>query len=145
MSAARVARGTVYITVQNILTSAMGIIFYIVAARVLTPSDIGAIATLQFTTAIYTTISILSLQTAATKYMSEEIGRGRPDMADAVAKLTLRIVALSSVLFLFLAYLFSPLLAGRLLGDPSKSLIFMVTFLSAFFGVLKQMLSLIHI
>ncbi len=139
MSAARVARGTVYITVQNILTSAMGIIFYIVAARVLTPSDIGAIATLQFATAIYTTISILSLQTAATKYMSEEIGRGRPDMADAVAKLTLRIVALSSVLFLFLAYLFSPLLAGRLLGDPSKSLIFMVTFLSAFFGVLKQM------
>ena len=139
MSAAKVARGTVYITVQNILTSVMGIIFYIVAARFLTPSDIGAMAAFQFAIAIYTTISILSLQTAATKYMSEEIGRGRPEVAAEIAVLTLKIVAVSSTLILCLAYLSSPLLADKLLGDPSRSLIFTVTFLSAFFGVLKQM------
>lgn len=139
MSAAKVARGTVYITVQNILTAAMGIVFYIVAARVLTPSDIGVIAALQFAIAIYTTISILSLQTAATKYMSEEIGRRRPEVAAEIVVLTLKIVAVSSILILCLAYLSSPLLAAKLLGDPSKSLLFAITFLSAFFGVLRQM------
>jgi len=139
LSAVRVAKGTVYIAVQNIFTSAMGILFYIVAARFLTPSDIGAIATLQFFTAIYTTIAILSLQTAATKYMSEEIGRGRPRLAAAVALQTVKIVAISSISILCLFLLSSPLLAGSIFGDPSKSLIFAITFLSAFFGILKQM------
>ncbi len=139
MSAARVARGTAYITVQNILTSAMGIVFYIVAARVLTPSDIGAIASLQFATAIYTTIALLSLQTAATKYISEEIGRRKPEVAAAVALQTLKIVIVSSICILCLAFFFSPLLADTLLGTPSKSLVFTIAFLSAFFGIVKQM------
>jgi O-antigen/teichoic acid export membrane protein len=139
MSAARVARGTIYITVQNILTSAMGILFYIVAARVLTPSDIGVIASLQFATAIYTTIAILSLQTAATKYMSEEIGRGRSAVAAAVALQTLKIVVVSSFCILCLSILFSPMLAESLLGVSSGSLVFAIAFLSAFFGIVKQM------
>ena len=139
MSAAKVAKGTIYITVQNVLTSAMGLIFYMVAARTLTTSDIGAIATLQFATATYTTIAILSLQTTATKYMSEEIGRGRPKVAAAIALQTIKMVAISSILILSFAHLLSPMLAGSLLGDSSKSLIFVITFLSAFFGILKQM------
>ncbi len=139
LSAARVAKGTAYITVQNILTSAMGIVFYVVAARNLTPSDIGAIASLQFATSIYTTVSLLALQTTATKYMSEEIGRGRPDVAAAIALQTLKIVVVSSGFFLFVMHLFSGSLAGGLLGDPSQSLIFTLALLSAFFGILKQM------
>jgi len=139
LSAARVAKGTVYITIQNLLTSAMGIVFYFVAARVLPPRDIGAIATLQFSTAIYTTVALLSLQTTATKYISEEIGRGNPRVASAVASQTLRTVLVSALCIFFLAALSSPLLSTWLLGDPSKSIIFIVTFLSALFGVLKQM------
>ena len=139
MSAVKVARGTIYIAVQNVLTSAMGIAFYIVAARLLTPGDIGAIATLQFTVAVYTTVAILSLQTAATKYMSEEIGRGKSEVAAAIALQTVKLVGVSSILILCLAYLFSSSLAGSFLGDPSKSLIFTIALVSAFFGILKQM------
>ena len=139
MSATIVAKGTIYIAAQNILTSVMAIVFYVVMARFLTPSDVGAISALQFAIAIYSTFAILALQNTATKYLSEEIGRGRPKVAAAVAKQTLRMVAISSLLILFPAILFSPSLASSLLGDPSKSLIFMIAFVSAFFGILKQM------
>ncbi|UCD72845.1 MAG: polysaccharide biosynthesis protein [Candidatus Bathyarchaeota archaeon] len=139
MSAAKVARGTVYIVLQNILTSVMGILFFIVAARFFTPSEIGVITTLQFATAVYTAVALLSLQTAATKHMSEEIGRGRLRLAASIASKSLMIVTASSICILSLALLLSPLLAVRFLGDPSNSLVFRITFLSAFFGVLKQM------
>ena len=108
MSATIVAKGTIYIAAQNILTSVMAIVFYVVMARFLTPSDVGAISALQFAIAIYSTFAILALQNTATKYLSEEIGRGRPKVAAAVAKQTLRMVAISSLLILFPAILFSP-------------------------------------
>ena len=96
MSLAKIGKGIRYLIVLNALQMASIAAFYYVAARVLSESEIGLIATLAFIYATLTTLSSLALPTAGTKYMAESLGRGEEAEAAAAAKLVVRLVLLNA-------------------------------------------------
>ena len=96
----RAGKGAIYVATQSVLQFAVGLLYYSIIARSLTGAEIGLIATLTFITSIYSIFASLSLPIAATKYISEFIGQNDKEKASAVAKKTIRLVLISSILLL---------------------------------------------
>jgi len=133
----RAARGTAYISLQNALNFLSGMMFYIIAARILPPEDIGALSALTFIITIMPVVAQLALPTAAAKYISEFFGRGETYKATAVSVAVKKIVfSLSLVFFLVLAAL-SSWFSNVLWGNGAHVQVFLILSVTFFLVTIR--------
>lgn len=126
---AKVVGGSIYVAAQTILMSLAGFVFYATAARCLTSTEIGKISLLSFILSLLMLLSSLSLPVAATKYISQYIGEGRPETAASVASATQKIVFASSAVIVTCSL---PIL---LIMTGFESMVLIFTCLAAFVAV----------
>jgi len=118
---AEAAKGTLYITVQNALQYLVLFLFYVIAARILSPADIGKISIFMFFMAVFTVFTQFSLPVASAKFISESMGKGEAAVAGAVAEKAFRLVLLFSVPSMLLASFLSPWISTILFGTDAEA------------------------
>ena len=104
------ASGTFYLTLMNAIQYATAFIFYIVVARVLSPSEVGSFSLLLMVMAVFNTLTLLALNNAVIKYVSESLGRGDEEKAWACSVKAFKLILSVAVPALGACLLASPLL-----------------------------------
>lgn len=118
---AEAAKGTLFIAVRNVLQYLVLFLFYVMAARILSPVDIGKISILMFFMTVFTVFTEFSLPVASAKFISESIAKGEGAVAGAVAEKAFRLVLLFSVPSMLLASFLSPWLSTVLFGTDAEA------------------------
>lgn len=108
------ASGTFYLTLMQVLQYGVAFIFYVVVARVLSPAEVGCFSLLLMIMAVFNTLSLLALNNAVIKYVSENLGRGDEEQALASANKALKLILASSLPALAFGFSISPLIADHL-------------------------------
>jgi O-antigen/teichoic acid export membrane protein len=80
------ASGTFYLTLMNAIQYVTAFMFYVVVARILSPSEVGSFSLLLMVMAVFNTLTLLALDNAVIKYVSESLGRGGEEEAWACSK-----------------------------------------------------------
>src|SRR5260370_4337270 len=110
-----VPRGTAYLTTQQIITYTTYLIFYVALARILRSDEVGQISLLLAAQTVFTALTQLGLPSAATRYISSNIGRGDRRAAGAVARTILRLSVLVGAVAFAIAALISALVGPSVL------------------------------
>jgi len=119
LTAAKVAVGSVYLTLQNVLSTIVGVSGYAFMARVITREEMGLIAGLTFTAAFVQLISNLGLDSSIAKFVSELKGKGENVSPHILSALALRLpLSLTSATILAL---FSTTISTTLFKTPAHS------------------------
>jgi len=126
MQSSKAARGTLYLTVQQLIQYLVAFIFYVGVARFITQMEVGLWSILTASTAVFTTLTLLGLPVATQKYVSESYGRGDLGAAASVSRLSFTIVALSTLPTLTAVLLLSPSLSTLILGGNEYTLPFIL-------------------
>ena len=111
-----VPRGTAYLTTQQIITYTTYLIFYVALARILRPDEVGQVSLLLAAQAAFVALTQLGLPSAATRYISGNIGRGNRQTAGAVARTILRLSILVGAISFAIAALISPFVGPSLIA-----------------------------
>ena len=85
-----VARGASYLFIQGLVSNVGGVVYFAFAARILSVAEIGVVSALGMVAALFVVFGTLALPSAATKYISEYLGKERRDMAKGVYKKVLQ-------------------------------------------------------
>jgi len=126
MQSGKAARGTLYLTVQQLIQYLAAFIFYIGVARFITQTEVGLWSILTASTAVFATLTLLGLPVATQKYVSESYGRGDLSSAASVSHLSFTIVALCTLPTLTAVLLLSPSLSTLILGGAEYAIPFML-------------------
>lgn|GEM_PF-2554995 len=138
LAIARIGKGITYIAVLNALQFVVGIIFYNILSKNLSPAEIGIFSTLTFTHTVLSVLAPLALQIAAVKYVAEYLGREDYEKAAAVARTTSRMVLFSSSIF-FAIFLVIALVAGQAWADiEGIEMLLAVTIGAGFLAALRM-------
>jgi O-antigen/teichoic acid export membrane protein len=127
-----VPRGTAYLTTQQIITYTTYLIFYVALARILRPDEVGQISLLLAAQTIFTALTQIGLPSAATRYISGNIGKGDRQTAGAVARTILRLSILVGAVGFAIASLVSPLVGPSVIGRSDAGTLLILTFFSGF-------------
>jgi O-antigen/teichoic acid export membrane protein len=127
-----VPRGTAYLTTQQVITYTTYLIFYVALARILSPKEVGQISLLLAAQAAFVALTQLGLPSAATRYISGNIGRGDSRTAGAVARTILRLSILVGSVGFAIGALVSPLVGPAVIGSSDAGTLLVLTLLSAF-------------
>jgi O-antigen/teichoic acid export membrane protein len=106
------ASGTFYLTVMQVSQYAVAFIFYIVVARVLSPVEVGSFSLLIMVLAVFNTLTLLALNNALIKYVSENMGAGDGECAASVSHKALKIILGVSLPALAVGFASSPMLSA---------------------------------
>ena len=106
------ASGTFYLALMNAIQYVTAFIFYVVVARVLSPSEVGSFSLLLMIMAVFNTLTLLALNNAVIKYVSESLGRGDEDEAWACSRKALKLMLSVAVPALGACFLASPMLSS---------------------------------
>ncbi len=132
MSLANIGKGVRYLLTLNIIQMLATVIFFYVAAHVLSEADIGLIATLTFTYSVLTILSSLALPTAGTKYIAEFLGSEENLKASAAARSVLRLVLLNAFIVAVSFHIVLILVIGGVYGNIVPfSLVCIASFLAS--------------
>jgi len=126
MQSAKAARGTLYLTVQQLIQYLAAFVFYAGLARFITQAEVGLWSILTASTAVFTTLTLLGLPVATQKYVSENYGRSDLGATASISRLSFTIVALSTLPTLTAVLLLSPSLSTLILGGTEYTLPFML-------------------
>jgi len=127
-----VARGASYLFMQGVIGNIAGLIFLIYAARVLSVSEIGVISALAIILNLFMAFGTFAIPSAATKYISENVGTGRVDMAKGIHKKILRSGLLASFLSMGVCFGASSFISTFALGDTGYQLLIVILGLDVF-------------
>jgi len=96
-----VAFGYLYLTIQNILSTLIGVLGYAILTRSISQVDVGAIAGLTLLATLFQLLSDFGLSSSLAKFVSELKGRGEGSLSYLLSTLIFRFtIASSSSLFL---------------------------------------------
>src|SRR5437867_202871 len=124
-----VARGTAYITGQQVVVYLTYFAFYVVTTRVLSKADIGAVSLLAATLAAFNTLTQLALPQAATRFISRHLASGERPLAGSVAKTTMRLTLLLATPLVLVAILLVRLINSALfVAGEDYTQVLVVTF-----------------
>src|SRR5437899_10433486 len=126
-----VPRGTAYLKTQQSVTYGTYLVFYVGLARILRPDDVGQIYLLLAAHTAFTALTQLGLPSAATRYISGNIGKGDRQTAGAVARTVLRLSILVGATGFAVATLISPLIGPSVIGRSDARTLLILTFFSA--------------
>ena len=82
---------------MQVVLYAVAFLFYVILARLLSPADIGSLSLLLSVMAVYNTWTMLALNNAATKLISEHSSKGEDGLASSAAKDIFRLTMVISV------------------------------------------------
>jgi O-antigen/teichoic acid export membrane protein len=91
LTAANVAVGSIYLTLQNILSTLIGVLGYAYLSRAVTQEEMGAIAGVTLLYSLVQTVVDLGINSSIAKFVSEDIGKGIDPSKHVVSALTLRL------------------------------------------------------
>ncbi|MEM2840928.1 MAG: oligosaccharide flippase family protein [Candidatus Bathyarchaeia archaeon] len=123
----RAAVGTGFIVFMNGFSLAVSFTFYVVASRILGPGEVGSVSLLFMTSSIFNTLTLLALNSAAIRYVSESIGSGSVEGASAAFRSCLRLASIISVPSYFLAAGLSGFISSSIGGLDAPSIIIAVS------------------
>jgi len=126
MRSSKAARGTLYLTVQQLIQYLAAFIFYGAVARLISQAEVGLWSVMTASTAVFSTFTLLGLPVAAQKYVSENYGRGDLGVAASISRLGFTVVAFSTLSTLAAVLLLSPSLPMLLLGTTEYTFPFIL-------------------
>jgi len=91
----KVTVGTGYITLMNAMNLSISFAFYILIARILTVDEVGTISLLFMATAGFTTLTLLALNSAVIKFISESLGMHNIGKASAAFWKSLKVASIA--------------------------------------------------
>jgi len=91
LSASKVAVGSIYLTLQNILSTLIGVLGYAYLSRAITQEEMGVIAGITLLYSLIQTVVDLGINSSIAKFVSEDIGKGLDHSMHVVSALTLRL------------------------------------------------------
>jgi O-antigen/teichoic acid export membrane protein len=127
-----VPRGTAYLTTQQIITYATYLVFYVALARILRPEEVGQVSLLLAAQAAFVALTQLGLPSAATRYISGNIGKDDRQTAGAVARTILRLSIFIGAVGFAIAALISPIVGPSVIGSSDAGTFLILTFFSGF-------------
>ena len=129
----KAARGTLYLLVSTIVTSASSAVFFIFIARFLPSlSDLGLISALQVLINMGIIFAGLGLTNAATRFMSYYFGAEKQEIARDVSIVIFRIGLLSSIAISFLTFIFASSIASLLFHRTEYTLLIQLASIDIF-------------
>jgi len=103
--------GTFYLTLMQASQYITLFIFYIMVARFLSPGEVGSFSLLLMILAVFNTLTLLALNNAVIKYVSEGLGSGDEDYALSSSWKAFKIILATSIPALTLGFLISPVIS----------------------------------
>jgi putative peptidoglycan lipid II flippase len=125
------ARGTLYLSLQNLIAYATPFLYYFLLSRLLAPDAVGALSVLTFVLAFSTILVQLALPTAATKFIAEYRGAGRSTAAGSIARTAIRTSAIITVVFAIGSAVVAAPLAQFLFGSDAYTPLLHLVFVAA--------------
>jgi len=132
---ARVARGATYLFVQGLVCNVIGVVYFVILVRLLTPEEMGVYAVLTFLLALVQALGTLALPSAAVKYIAQYMAQGRLMEAKSVVARVLQISILASALLS--ALLFASAGPLSILLSGTSVYVFQALAFAAFFTILQ--------
>ena len=126
MQSSKASRGALYLAMQQLIQYLVAFIFYAGVARFITQAEVGLWSILTASTAVFTTLTLLGLPVATQKYVSENYGRGDLGAAASISRLSLTVVALSTLPALTAVLLVSQSLSTLVLGGDRYAVPFIL-------------------
>jgi O-antigen/teichoic acid export membrane protein len=118
------------------LNFSTGLIFFMIAARVLPKSDLGSLSSLTFFLILTSNIAQLSIPTAATKYVSEFLGRNETEKSFAVIQTARNTMFVSSFTMFMISLSLSQWFSKILWGTAEGTMFFITVSFASFFMTL---------
>lgn len=106
-----VASGTFYLTIMQASNYAMAFAFYVLVARILSPGEVGSFSLLLMAMGVFNTLTLLALNNAVIKYVSESLGRGDEEKASASSRKAFKLILGTSLPALLVGFTLSPTLS----------------------------------
>jgi O-antigen/teichoic acid export membrane protein len=106
--------GTFYLTIMQASHYVVALLFYVLVARVLSPGEVGSFSLLLMVMGVFNTVTLLALNSAVIRFVSEGLGRGDVGYAYSSSAAAFRVLLCVSLPVLFLGFAFSPLLSSYL-------------------------------
>jgi len=137
---ARLARGALYLTTQNLGLSLLSAIGFSILARIISTKEMGMLAILLLINA--TCVAFFTwFAPAVTKFIGENLSKGSKSAAAAAFYQALRADLLIYIPVSGAIYFGAPFLASHVLGDSSYALLFrVVAFDTIVYGAMLQVL-----
>lgn len=104
LKASKVALGSIHLTLQNIISTAIGVFGIAYLARAITQEQMGILAAITFISSLITLTNDFGLSASLSKYISELKGRGQDISAHFISAFTFKLplaTALCTGLFVF--------------------------------------------
>jgi O-antigen/teichoic acid export membrane protein len=93
---------------------AISFLFYVGVARILSPSEVGSFSLLLMALGVFNTITLLALNSAVIRFVSEGLGRGDAEYAYSSSAAAFRVVLGVSLPALLSGFALSPMLSSYL-------------------------------
>jgi O-antigen/teichoic acid export membrane protein len=123
----KTTRGFINLVVQSLINAFLGLLFFIVLARLITKSEMGVLAVLGFTYGLLQTVGCFRLNTAAARFVPKFLGEGDVDKASAAAKGMIQIVMVFSIVLCALYYWLASYFSLFLIGSTAYVDLFRIT------------------
>ncbi len=117
MGVNKVASGTAWLTFMQVTNYTISFLFYSILARILSKTDVGILAGLLSVMAVYNTLTMLALNSAAIKLVSEHRARGEESLVSSATRQILKLILVISIPALIVSYALAPIIAGWLNVD----------------------------
>jgi O-antigen/teichoic acid export membrane protein len=134
----RIGRGVTSIAILNAFQFLVGILFYNIVSKILTPTEIGIMSTLNFVYTTFTVFAPLALHFGAVKYVAEYLGNNQAGRAAAVTKATIRLILISSTVFLAVYVAIAKIIPNVLPDIKDSELLFIIASTAAFVAVFRN-------
>ncbi|MGQ9479603.1 MAG: flippase [Thermoproteota archaeon] len=139
ISIVSVAKGSVYLTLQSILATMLGVVGYSVLARTITQSEMGVMAGLTLLVTLIQLVSDFGLNSTIAKFISELAGRGEDASEHMASALFFRLIlSLSLAIAMFI---FSSIVSSMLFETAHYETVISIVVLDAFLASLPPLLS----
>lgn len=106
------ASGTFYLTLMHASHYAVASIFCVMVARVLNPDEVGSFSLLLMVMTLFNTLSLLTLNNAVIKYVSEDLRREGKGCALALSEKAFKLISCASLPALVIGFLVSPMISA---------------------------------
>lgn len=139
LTLAKVAVGSAYLAVQNVLSMFIGVLGYAFLARVITQEEMGVVAGLTLLTTFIQLLSDFGLNSTIAKFVSELRGRKEDVSSHVVSVLSFRI--LLGFLLTLIMFTLSPALSSILFGSLFYQAVIMLVVLDSFLLSISSLLN----
>jgi stage V sporulation protein B len=129
-----VVKGTLKLTIANVFDRIIMAIFYIIVIQTnaLTQKDIGTLSILSFLALTFSLLTMLALPIALTKFMSEKIGKNKPEEARGVHKIITKSILILSFAGFLIVIPLSQLISQYFWNNPDFIILLIINFIYAF-------------